>query len=538
MTHMTAAGRGSNRTGSEQVLVGAFGWPETPRKVAACPQDGCDRAQILATDLYCTSHDRFLVFVRAWTGAGRVTAGVIGAALVYGCFALAAQLNSFIPIFIIYAVIGLGVIGLPLRLFPFTIRTAVFVWFVAYSFALTYHYTGSHSHAIMVTALILVAACALGLHSGVLSVQKVLTTGAIKNDDHRPTAVLAAVTGTLVISAAAAVIALSLLLVPSGLLVGESRLMHAAIVTAIAAVALSLLIAVVGGLVDGAPRVSLVTPGIPVWQGPGLVTWRAQRTAIRHRRIRTIVDRMGEVLRHSLIRLADALHISSVATARIAYNLLLMAIHHLANGLIRCANLIFKLIVILLRGILSGLASAWWFGSRATGTIITSLLYAGFAAGLPIIAIFITAGLTIVSAEQTRSYLIYGSLISLLRFCAVAVLEVLVLTVAWIILASQPVRDSLRSVRRSASITAPYALILTAAGGWIVGLPGTFGPGRIHVGWVTLVSTSALVIALIFTQFTNKTHEESEGDAGIPRGGTARSPRSARRDGARRRAQG
>ena len=133
---------------------------------------------------------------------------------------------------------------------------------------------------------------------------------------------------------------------------------------------------------------------------------------------------------------------------------------------------------------------------------------AHLAAGVPVTALVVAAAFTIVAAEETRLYLVAGPVGALLRFFVVAVLVVASLTMAWLTLASQRLTSSLRSAGRSATITAPYALLLTAVGGWVVGLPGTFGPGRIHVGWVTSISTAILLAAFLWSQFINKTQED------------------------------
>jgi hypothetical protein len=268
--------------------------------------------------------------------------------------------------------------------------------------------------------------------------------------------------------------------------------------------------ATVSGLLDGVPRISLVTAAFPTWRGAKPVSWRAARTAIRRRQIHTIVDRMGDVLRRALIHLADALRILSAASARTAANLLLAAVRILLNSLIQVANFILKLITILVRALVAGLKSAWWFCSNAAELAILYLIYTIAAAGLPTVALFVAAACTSASAGQALSYLVSGSLIALLQFGALAALGIAALTAAWIALASQRLNTSFRSAFRSASITSPYGLLLVATGGWIVGLPGTFGHGRIHVGWVTLISTGALMIAFAWSQFTNKPQDDSE----------------------------
>src|SRR6266516_2522569 len=198
MTETMSAGGRSRGTDQDEVIVGGFGWPEQPARTEPCPQDNCDHSKTLATDLFCGSHDRFLPFAQRWTTGSRRASIVAGAALIYGCFALAAQSGSWLPVFLVYALIGLAVVGLPLRVFPTTVRVAVAVWLVACAATLIYHFTGPHSRAIMVTALLITAACGLGLDSGINSVQQALHGGLVTSKHQRPSGVLAFVAGTLV----------------------------------------------------------------------------------------------------------------------------------------------------------------------------------------------------------------------------------------------------------------------------------------------------------------------------------------------------
>jgi hypothetical protein len=452
-----------------------------------------------------------------------VTAVVIAAAAVYASFAFAAELSSWLPLFVVYAVTGLAVVSLPLRLFPFTVGMTVAVWFVAVIATLIYHYTKSGVHATMIIALVIIAACALGLHSGSKAVQVAMDEAAVKNDDRRPRSVLAFVAAAFTVAAAGGAAAAGLFLIPHSLVPGKSWLMPAVAIT-LAALAFGLLIAIVAGLFDGAPRVSLDTPCIGAWAGIPLVTWSAQPTRIRRRRVHTVIDRMGEVLRRAIIRAADALHVASKASARTIVNILLTAVRLFVNWLIRCINFVVKIVVVICRALVAGVRSALWFCRHAAELVIFYLTYAIIAAGMPVTALFIGAGFAAVSAENTLRYLISGSLIGLLLFGLFASLGILLLTVAWITLVSQRLSLSLRSAQRSASIAAPYGLLLVAVGGWIVGLPGTFGHGRIHVGWVTLVSTGILAAVFVWSQFINKAQDETEPDSTVPADSTRQSP--------------
>ncbi|MFF5296107.1 hypothetical protein [Paractinoplanes globisporus] len=53
------------------------------------------------------------------------------------------------------------------------------------------------------------------------------------------------------------------------------------------------------------------------------------------------------------------------------------------------------------------------------------------------------------------------------------------------------------SLWRRSMIAGPSAVVAPAAGGWVVGLPGTLGHGAIKVGWVTRGSTLLLAVALV-----------------------------------------
>jgi hypothetical protein len=320
MTATVGQASRSRGTGSELGIVGGFGWPEEPAEIETCSQADCDGDQIVATDLYCVTHDRFLPLVRDWGNSSRVIAVVTGAAVIYACFALAAESNSWLPLFAVYAVIGLAAVGLPLRVFPFTVRVATLLWLLACAVAMTYHLTGSDPHAVLVTVLILAAVCGLGLHSGVLAVGDALDERTVRNDDHRPRAVLGFTTGAFVVSAALAVAGLSLLFAPRSLSVDAAQLVPAALIAAALVLALGLLVATAAGLVNGAPRISSETAALRTWRGVRPRDWRAARTTIRRRRVHTIVDRMGDVLRRALIRLADAVRILAVASARTAAN--------------------------------------------------------------------------------------------------------------------------------------------------------------------------------------------------------------------------
>jgi hypothetical protein len=89
----------------------------------------------------------------------------------------------------------------------------------------------------------------------------------------------------------------------------------------------------------------------------------------------------------------------------------------------------------------------------------------------------------------------------------------LVLTIAWVALSQQHVPTTIRSASLTLSAAGAALLILTAIGGWSIGLFGTFGHGPIRVGWVTVASTVILVVSAAWSAVRNRRRSDvaSEG---------------------------
>lgn len=499
--HARPHGFGAPRTGG-------FGWLERPQATEICTQESCDRGATFTTDLYCATHDRFLPFVKNWTNGARVAGIVVVACLVYGCFALAAQAHSWLPLFAVYAAVGLAILALPLRLFAVTVRLTVVLWLVACALALAYRLTNGHVHGVIAGALIMAAACGIAAQSTVFAVGDARDEATFSNPKQRPRGALAFVAGAASLSLTSGLAAAILFLATPTLVAGRSALIVVTAVAAAAFLALALIGSAVAGAIDGFPRPSRDTPEIRRWPGPVQVRWRGQRTAISPRRIRTVIDKMGDVVRRALIRLADGLRIAAVATARITLNILFAAAKIVLNWLIACANFVIKLAIVTARMIAAAAESAIWLLSRAIALVLATLVYVLVTAALPVAAIAAAAGLATVAATQSLRYLTDGSLAALLFFAISAAIATASISIAWIILASQSHTVSWQSAGRTASIAAPYAVLFVAAGGWIVGLPGTFGYGRIHVGWVTIASTTLVAGALLWSQFTGRLQKE------------------------------
>jgi hypothetical protein len=493
--------------------IGAFGWREMPAATEVCPQGDCINGTTLVTDLYCTAHDRFLPYVRDWSNGARVAGAVVLAFLVYGSFALAAQLDSWVPLFLVYVATGLAIAVLPLRRFPVTAWVTAVLWLGGCAFAVSYRVAGSGARQFIVAVLILVVASGTGGHCATFAARDAKDERRFSNADRRPRPALAFVAGAFSLGLVIGITALALDYLPRTLIAAQSSLTIVMAIAAAACLAAGLIGATVAGAIDGVPRASRETPQIAAWQGAGKVTWRAHRTIIRPRHIRTVIDRMGDVLRRALIRLADAMRIVAVAAARTGLNLLFEAARIAVNWLIACTNAVIKFALITARMIAASIVSATWLATRAIALAIAALAYVALASVTPVAVIGVAASLAVVAAADTLRYLTDGSLAALLMLSVSSAIAMASLCIAWIVLASQRPALSFLSLRRSASIAGPYAVLFVAVGGWVVGLPGTFGPGRIHVGWITIVTTALLVVAFIWSQFSNSTQEESGGSS-------------------------
>ena len=129
-----------------------------------------------------------------------------------------------------------------------------------------------------------------------------------------------------------------------------------------------------------------------------------------------------------------------------------------------------------------------------------TLLWTGIMlllSGFPVAGLIGSGWLTLASGEQTRRYLVNGSLSALRSFGILGVSTIVVLSAAWIILATQDPRASLDSAETSAS-NAGHAALLTILGGWLFTIIHILGLGHIYAHWVTLTLTGLVALAMPF----------------------------------------
>jgi hypothetical protein len=484
--------------------MGGFGFGERPAKPAGCGLPICDSAQILPTDLYCRDHDRFLPFSRL-TSAGRVFAVALVAFLVYGSVELTALLDSAVPVSLAYILVALGAIALPLRNFLTTCWVTVVLWLAISGLALSFQFTDTHFHAVTAATFLLVVMTATTLlsmfYAGPLDEDAVgIASGLVARG-------VIGVIGAVAIGFASALAGKAWR--AEGLPVGRVAFFAAVILGAG-----SIVTAIVGGFVHGAMRIRRDVRGI---QGPRRlkpVTWRVSVSSPRPRQGRSPIDRIAEVVTLALHRTSAMVTKALVSVCRVSVNFLLTAANVLVARAVDLINWGVKALVLTLRCIAAGVADTIWLGYRALVSAVMSVLWAATFVLVPVGALA-GAGLFLVgSAEETRRYIAAGSLSVLLRIIVLQLMALGLATVAWITLASQPWRESQRSAQRSANGTAPYLLLFVAAGGWLLGLPGTLGHGPIRVGFLTLTSTGLIVVALLLRPLLNRVQSQAGDDAG------------------------
>jgi hypothetical protein len=208
--------------------------------------------------------------------------------------------------------------------------------------------------------------------------------------------------------------------------------------------------------------------------------------------------KLDAIVRRTVTRIGNAFNLVASAVAEKAVNMLFAVIRLSVNFLIYVANVVVNLVVLTSKAVVAAAVCTVWIIWRSVGTALRYIANALMVAGVPIAAIGLAAGLLPLPAEEIRRYLVDGSLSSLAASIAVSFAGVISLTVAWVMLANQRLRVSLELAGRSAGTTGMYGAVLLPTGGWIAGLPGTLGYGQIHVGWVTLVSTTFLIASLVW----------------------------------------
>jgi hypothetical protein len=490
--------------------AGAFGFGERPEEAVGC-EEGCAAARIRPTDLYC-EHDRFLPF-SGMSGAGKIFVVALVAFLVYGSVELTAQLDSAVPVNLGYILVGLGAIALPLQNFRRTCWVTAALWLAISGLALAFPLTDAHFHAVAAAAFLLVVMTGTTLVS-------MFYAGPLDEDaagiaSGLAVRLLLGAMGALAIGFASPLA--DWVWQAQGPAIGRVAFFAAAIL----AVG-TLVTAIVGGFVES----SKDSDDRPVWQfgspqKPAMEPRETKATARRARRGRSpgrgIVDilvRAVEGIYYILVlavdRLGVMLYNAKEVIRTVSIYVLRIVAYVIKKLVISLVNWVVEALVLTWRYVAAGVKHAVRLGRDAVRNAVVALVRAAIFVLVPVSALAGAGLLVAMSADETRRYIATGALSVLLQIIVVQFLALLLAPVAWITLASQRRRDSLASAQSSATITAPYLLLFVAAGGWLLGLPGTFGYGPIRVGFLTLTSTALIVVALVLRPRLNRMQAQPE----------------------------
>jgi hypothetical protein len=455
--------------------AGAFGFGERPEEAVGC-EEGCNAARIRPTDLYCDQHDRFLPFSRM-SGAGKIFVVALAAFLVYGSVELTAQLNSAVPVNLGYILVGLGAIALPLRNYRRTCSVTAALWLAISGLALAFPLTDAHFDAVAAAFLLVVLT---GTTLLAMFYAALLDEGAAGIASGIAARLFLGAMGALAIGFASPLA--DWIWQAQGPAIGRVAFFAAAILAAG-----TLVTAIVGGFVQSSKRSDdrdvrqIGSPEKPVREPRQPKTTTARRD---------ILGRAADRLWVMLYNVKEVIRTGSIYVLRtVAYVIWKL--------IISFVNWVVKVLVLTWRYVAAAVKLAVRLGRDAVVDAVVALVWAAIFVLVPVSALAGAGLLVASSADETRRYIATGALSVLLEIIVVQFLALLLATVAWIMLASQRRRDSRVSARSSATITAPYLLLFVAAGGWLLGLPGTFGYGPIRVGFLTLTSTALIVIALV-----------------------------------------
>lgn len=471
---------------------------ERPNVTSGCPESDCDPGPIEAHDVYCRTHERLLPFSTSAATRTRWFVVNLLRALVCGVFTLAAQTASPAPVTVLAVLTGAAVLALPLRHYTVGRVVAVTLWALACAVSTLTAVTGTHAHRVTGTvSLALIALGWLGLLSATLT-ERADNSWARRARRHNPgdrsggRAVGMIASGMATVPTA---LALSLLLAhgPSGWLLRLPALQGWLLVGAVGGLAGTVLAALLVGTLDGWGLVDLRTGQARLPRRPAVLRWtpadRRRRGAPPHS-FAGRVEALVLELRHQLVTAA-------LRCASFVVNVLRLTGHHAARAVVVLANLLYRQAVILLRRARMSVVCTGVVLGRAVRLLLATVPCGVRIVLLPPAVLALAAALVPEVARQTTSYLTVGGPARLGLALLGTLACLLLLTAAWAALTGEPFARTRDSALRTAGLALPHVVLLTTVGGWVMGLPGTFGHGRIHVGWLTLTLTTLVLVFLV-----------------------------------------
>jgi hypothetical protein len=479
--------------------------------VAGCGEEPCDLSGVLPVEVFCRAHDRLLPFPGAPESRQRLVTLSLLAMGVCLAFVLTAQSDNPGPLFAAGGFMAMAASILPLRRYPTSWRAVAVLFVLAYAAAFSAPLTTLPVHRTVGTLLsclvvagwgfVLLQAALRGGWDGLVSGGREPGQGEVaesvghSSTDTERYSWAGTVVAVGVVTPAALLVYLVLAFGPAG---GTepvpAKVLRWLLVIAVAGVVMSVLVAVADGLlgVQGFDK-TVGSLRVPVL-GPQRL-WEKRRPPVQQRP------------QHPLERLASFVPKTAFAivngAGRTAYTVRYMVqvvAHRAAVVAVGFANSVWRVIVLSLRYLgLAALDSAavlFWSAQLA----LPSTRRATRVVLLPVLATGGVSAFIRLAAMADRNYLVDGGLRELAVTAGAGLAAIALAGLVWVYLCGLPKLMSLATAGRNLSISAPNAVMMLAIGGWVVGLPGTFGYGVIHVGWITGGATLAVAAAYVFTR--------------------------------------
>lgn len=511
-----------------------FGAERPVRLEAGCGESTCDVAEILPVDIYCNTQDRLLRFPGAPESKQRLVVSLLGAAAICSTFVLAAESGNPLPVFLALGALAGAASILPLRRYPTTWRVTALLSALTFVGAIVAYESETPAHRVMGSLLVGSCAIAWWLMFGHVALRggwagriggaeptdaelvelaaadeddwsapdlfgRADSAGSSDEDDSGSAeggdanARLEPWAGAVVSLAGSVPVALALAAsFTFGPVSWIARASATAsmwlLVIAVGGALAALLIAVIAGAIEHGKINDSVDP---VGAKPGLdlgPSWKKPQPLTRPRptgaidRIAAIVPKLAYRLDNGVRRV---LHATKRVGRRVAFRVLL-AKYFLVNWVKR-------LFVLAYRQLAASLRTTGTVVLRAALLAAPSAVRATRVIVLPVSALCGVAALLLLAAQADRTYLVDGSLADLGVTVGTAAAAAVLAGLVWVALCGLPVGMVSAASTHTWTVSSANGLALLAIGGWVVGLPGTLGYGRIHVGWVTIGATMLLV---------------------------------------------
>ncbi|WP_405463916.1 hypothetical protein OG783_07095 [Streptomyces jietaisiensis] len=466
---------------------------ERPVMVSGCPEDDCLPGHIEPHDVYCRTHERLLPFSTATPSRKRWFVVNLSRAAVCALFTLAAQTANPLPLTVLAASAGAAVLGLPLRHYVVGRAVAPTLWALACAASALGATTGPAGHRVIGTvALALVVLLWLGWMSATLTDRAADSRSGLSGARSSGRAVGAVASGMAVVPAAL-LVRLLLARGPSGWFLRLPAVRGWLLVTALGGLAGTILAALLAGALDGWGRVDPRTPRLGLPRRPALLRWEPADRRWPGAPPRSFAGRV------KLLVLAYRHQVLTAVFRALSFgaNVLRLTGHHCVTGVVRLTNLLVRQAVLLWRRTRMSVLCAGRTLVRGAGALLAAVPRGVRLVLLPPVVLLLAALLVPVVAERTTAFLTEGGPARLGLALLGASGCLALWTVAWAAVTGAPLGPVRDSAVRTAGLALPHVVLLTTVGGWVLGLPGTFGHGRMHVGWLTLTLTALVLVFLI-----------------------------------------